>query len=83
MPIVWTGPTGDTSLARTHRVVGGVHIVDGTDPSAWLHLFREVAFAPGPRLELCAALEARAAEHRTVGVGERVGLLPPPEQAAA
>lgn len=81
VPMVWRyAPDG---TGRTHRVVEGVHVVDGTNPAAWLHLFREVSFAPGPRLELCAALEARAAEHRALAVGQRVGLVPPPEPAGA
>ncbi|HEY2296363.1 MAG TPA: hypothetical protein VGH43_01445 [Jatrophihabitans sp.] len=84
VPIAWVSPTdGTAKLARAHRVVSGVHVVDGTDPVAWLHVFRDVRFEPGQRLELCVALEARAAEHRTLAVTERVVLLPPPEPAGA
>lgn len=81
VPMIWTSPADGAKSA--HRVVGGVHVVDGSNPAGWLHLFREARFAPGPRLELCAALEARAVEHRPLAVGDRIGLVPPPEPAGA
>jgi hypothetical protein len=80
VPLAWVGPTDGTTKAaptRAHRVVSGVHVVDGTNPAGWLHVFREVQFAPGLRLELCAALEARAVEHRVLAVTDRAALLPP------
>src|SRR6185312_1329302 len=37
VPMVWLySPDG---VRHPHRVVDGVHLVDGTNPAAWLHLF--------------------------------------------
>lgn len=83
VPVVWRAGAQPASTPA-HELTGGVHVVDGRDPSGWMHLFREPRLDGRTRYELAAALERRAATE----AGRRhprgsVGLLPPPEPAGA
>jgi hypothetical protein len=83
VPVIWVdGP--DARRNQAHRVLAGVHVVDGTDPSRWLHVFGEERVDGRTRYQLAAAFERCTAGRGGAPRRRRsVGLLPPPEVAGA
>jgi hypothetical protein len=83
VPVVWvTGPDAP-DLAGGHRLVSGVHIVDGDDPGAWLHVFRDARLAGADRLRLCRELDASMASVPTVRALRPTRAVAPPAADAA
>jgi hypothetical protein len=66
--IVW-GP-GAPELPEGHEVRGGVHLVDGSHPQRWMHLFAAPRLSLTLRRELHARFEQFA--NRTAGIDARV-----------
>ncbi len=83
VPVVWVCGAGSSDLAGGHRLVAGVHIVDGDDPGAWLHVFRDARLAGPDRLRLCRELDASMATVPTVRGLRPPRALPPPAADAA
>jgi hypothetical protein len=66
--IVW-GP-GAPELADGYEVRDGVHMVDGSRPQRWMHLFAASGLSLGLRRDLAARFERFA--NRTAGIDARV-----------
>ncbi len=83
VPVVWVSGSDTPDLAGGHRLVSGVHIVDGDDPGAWLHVFRDARLAGADRLRLCRELDASMASVPTVRRLRAPRAVPPPAADAA
>ena len=83
VPVVWVSGSDAPDLTGGHRLVSGVHIVDGDDPGAWLHVFRDARLAGADRLRLCRELDASMASVPTVRALRPTRPVPPPAADAA
>jgi hypothetical protein len=83
VPVVWVNGAAAPDLVGGHRLVSGVHIVDGDDPGAWLHVFRDARLAGADRLRLCRELDASMASVPTVRALRATRPVPPPAADAA
>lgn len=82
VPVVWA--SGPDAPADGHRLVDGVHVVDGDNPGAWLHLFRDARLAGPDRMRLCSELDRHVRTRRIRPRARRpVGPVPPPAAADA
>jgi hypothetical protein len=81
VPVVWVSGPEAPSIDGGHRLVAGVHVVDGENPAAWLHVFREARLAGVQRLELCRELDAAVPPRSTAARSIR-HVRPPAADAA-
>lgn len=83
VPVVWVCGADAPDLAGGHRLVSGVHIVNGDDPAAWLHVFRDARLASADRLRLCRELDTSMASVPTVRALRPARPVPPAAADAA
>lgn len=81
VPVVWVSGPDAPVVDGGHRLVSGVHIVDGENPAAWLHVFREARLAGADRLRVCRELDAAVPAART-GAPRSLRHVPPAADAA-
>ncbi len=81
VPVVWVSGRDAPAISGGHRLVAGVHVVDGDNPAAWLHVFRDARLAGADRLRLCRELDSAASAPR--GAARTIRSARPPAADAA
>ena len=82
VPVVWVSGPDAAGIVGGHRLDSGVHVVDGDNPAAWLHVFREARLAGADRLRVCRELDAAVPAARTATTRSMRHLPPPAADAA-
>lgn len=63
VPVLAVSGPGAPPLPNGHRIDNDVHVVDGTHPELWMHLFNVPRLDPSTRREMHACFEKLAATH--------------------
>lgn len=82
VPVVWVSGPEAPSIDGGHRLVEGVHVVDGDNPGAWLHVFREARLDGADRLRVCRELDAAVPPARVAPTRSIRPVSPPAADAA-